>query len=102
MATLNKLNTQDELQNRIQDNTKKAVNQLSSNSLTSGNTLTSIALTAGDNTINHKLGKALTGWFIVRLRGASTIYDKQDSNKTPEQTLVLNSSAGVTVDLYVF
>lgn len=102
MAQLRKLNTQDELINRIQDNTTKAVNQLSSNSLTSGSIVSSVSLSSGDNTINHKLGKTLTGWFIVRQRGSASIYDKQDSNKTPAQTLVLNSSAAVVVDIYVF
>jgi hypothetical protein len=102
MATFKKLNVQDEVTNRIQDNTAKAVNQLSSNALTSGSILTSQTLKAGDNTINHKLGKTLTGWFIVRQRGAASIYDKQDSNSSPSQTLILNSSAAVSVDIYVF
>jgi hypothetical protein len=102
MAQLKTLNLEDETQNRIQDNTKKAVAQINSNVLTSGTILNSIALKSGSNTINHKLGKTLTGWFIVRQRASATIYDQQDSNKTPTQTLSLNSSADVTVDIYVF
>ena len=102
MAQLQKLNTQDELANRIQDNTKKAITQINSNALTSGTILTSQSLKAGDNTINHKLGKNLSGWFIVRQRAAATFYDKQDSNSSPAQTLILNASAAVVVDIYVF
>jgi len=102
MAQLKTLKLEDEVHNRIQDNTKKAVAQINSNSLTSGTVLTSIALKSGSNTINHKLGKTLTGWFIVRQRASAIIYDQQDSNKTPSQTLVLNSSVDVTVDIYVF
>lgn len=97
-----KLNTSDEKANRIQDNTKKAVAAVANTPLNQGAILTSIALKVGDNTIDHKLGKKLSGWFIVRLRGASTIYDKQDGNAQASQTLVLNSSAAVTVDIYVF
>ena len=102
MAGYTKLNTQDEVQNRIQDNTKKAVNAASNTPLNQGAILTSIALKSGDNTVDHKLGKKLSGWFIVRLRGAATIYDKQDGNAQSSQTLILNSSAAVTVDIYVF
>ncbi len=64
--------------------------------------LKSVVLAIGDNTISHKLGRALQGWSIVRVRAATTIYDKQDSNTMPDRTLVLNSSAGATVDILVF
>ncbi len=66
------------------------------------NILKSVALASGDTVINHKLGYPLNGWRLVRVRAAATIYDKQDTNRTPETTLVLNSSAAVTVDLEVF
>jgi hypothetical protein len=102
MPILKTLNVPDEIQNRVQDNTKKAIDQLSNQPLTNGTILSSIALTTGNNTVNHKLGKKLTGWFIVRQRSSATIYDNQDSNKAPTQTLILVSSADVTVDIYVF
>lgn len=72
------------------------------NPLMSGFVLQEVALTSGDNTINHLLGRALKGWFVVRKRAAAEIYDKQDSNRLPTKTLVLNSNATVSVDLYVF
>lgn len=97
-----KLNTNDELQNRIQDNTKKAVSSVASNPIVQGSILSNVSLKSGDNTVDHKLGKKLTGWFIVKIRGAATIYDKQDSNAQASQTLVLNSSAAVSVDIFVF
>lgn len=64
--------------------------------------LQDVVLTTGDNTINHKLGRDLQGWFITRLRAAATIFDKQDANSFPQLTLVLNTSANVTVDMVVF
>jgi|LakMenEpi03Aug12_release.lakeMendotaPanAssembly.Ray.scaffolds.fasta_scaffold04620_26 hypothetical protein len=67
-----------------------------------GVTLQSVVLKAGDNTIDHKLGRVLQGWMLVRVRAAAVIYDKQDSNQVKSRTLILNSSAPVTVDLYVF
>jgi hypothetical protein len=87
---------------QIQASTKQATQDSRNNPTNSGTILTSVSLTAGDNSIPHKLPQKLTGWYIVRLRGASTIYDKQDSNKTASQTLALNSSAAVSVDIFVF
>jgi hypothetical protein len=64
--------------------------------------LKSVNLVAGNNTINHGLGRVLQGWTIVRLRGLSTIWDAQDSNPTPAQTLVLVASSPVSADIEVF
>lgn len=64
--------------------------------------LQNVSLVAGTNSVNHRLGRKLQGWYIVRLRAASTIYDMQDTNQTPQLTLVLNASAPVVVDLAVF
>jgi hypothetical protein len=64
--------------------------------------LKNVALTTGANIVNHKLGRDLQGWYPVRVRSSSTIYDTQDSNQTPQLTLLLVASANVTVDLVVF
>jgi hypothetical protein len=64
--------------------------------------LENVKLSVGTNVINHLLGRKLQGWRIVRQRAASEIYDQQDSNQTPQLTLVLVSSAAVTVNLEVF
>jgi hypothetical protein len=68
----------------------------------SGVLLKQVSLVAGDNTIDHRLGRNLQGWQIVRIRAAATIYDKQDANQLQSLTLVLNSSAPVVVDIFVF
>lgn len=64
--------------------------------------LKNIQLTTGTNVINHRLQQALQGWNPIRIRSAATFYDLQDSNQTPDLTLVLVSSANVTIDLEVF
>lgn len=68
----------------------------------SGVILKNVSLAIGDNTINHRLGRNLQGWQLIRVRAAATIYDKQDANQLKDLTLVLNSSAVVVVDLFVF
>jgi hypothetical protein len=70
--------------------------------INSGIILKSVSLTAGTNTINHMLDRTLQGWFVVRQRDLASIYDAQDSNKIPNKTLVLVSTANVTIDLIVF
>jgi hypothetical protein len=77
-------------------------NPLLDNPLNSVSILQSVVLASGDNTINHKLGKKLQGWFIVGQNASATFYDKQSSNSTPQLTLVLNASGAVTVNLAVF
>jgi hypothetical protein len=64
--------------------------------------LKNIDLSVGTNQINHKLGRKLQGWYIVRQRADANIYDNQDNNQNPELTLTLISSNQVSVDLVVF
>jgi hypothetical protein len=68
----------------------------------SSNILPDIDLVTGDNTIPHTLNRDLVGWKVIRINAASTIYDKQDTNRTPATNLILNSSANCTVSLEVF
>lgn len=78
------------------------LNPLLKNPITSGIILKSVSLVSGNNVVNHLLGRKLQGWYIVRIRSASTIYDTQDSNQTPQLTLNLVASAPVIIDLAVF
>lgn len=78
------------------------VKSLTDNPVLVGIILKEVDLVVGDNVIQHKLGRDLQGWYFVRVRGVSNIYDKQGSNNTPDKTLVLNSSAVVSNDIYVF
>lgn len=64
--------------------------------------LKNISLVTGTNVINHKLGRNLMGWKPTRVRGPASLYDNQDFNQTPQLTLILVSSADVTIDLEVF
>lgn len=59
-------------------------------------------LKAAPNVVNHKLGRKLIGWRVVRIRAKAIIYDSQDSNQTPDLTLVLITDTDVIVNLEVF
>jgi hypothetical protein len=88
--------------NRLQDNVADGFNTVLNAQILDFNIVTKQALKVGDNVVDHKLGRAPLGWFIVRKRGAGNFYDKQDSNSTPASNIVINSDSAVTVDIYFF
>lgn len=94
--------TDDKALSLMQNAWATALNPLLSQPLNSGVLLSNVSLGSGSNTINHRLGRKLSGWIITRIRAASVIYDTQDLNSQPSKTLILNSSAPVVVDLLVF
>jgi uncharacterized lipoprotein YmbA len=78
------------------------IDPLLAKQIVNGNLLQNVSLASGSNTINHKLGRKLQGWLIVRQRASASVYDTQDSNQHQDLTLTLTSSASVSVDLWVF
>lgn len=86
----------------LQTNWATLLNPLLKSPMLLGQVLKSEQLATGVNIINHKLGRKLQGWSIVRQRGSASIYDQQDTNSSPQLTLALVSSAAVSVDIYVF
>jgi hypothetical protein len=78
------------------------LNPFVSNPSLQSSLLAKVSLISGTNSVNHLLGKKLTGWRIVRQRSAASIYDDQDINQRPDLTLTLISNASVIIDLEVF
>lgn len=80
------------------------LNPLLQNPLNNTLILKNISLLAASNpnVVNHKLGRTLQGWFVVRQRASASVYDSQDSNQTPQLTLNLKTDNNVVVDIAVF
>lgn len=78
------------------------INPVLGNPLVQGSLIRNVALVSGTNQVNHKLGRKLQGWALVRKRASADIYDAQDLNSMPQLTLSLVSDAPVVVDIYVF
>jgi len=78
------------------------LNPILSNPLNKASILKNVSLVAGSNTVDHKLGAKLQGWYFSRVRAATTVYDTQDLNQTPQLTLTLVASAPAVVDIVVF
>ena len=86
----------------MQNSWASQINPLLTNPTLNNLVLKNITLVTGSNTVNHRLGRKLQGWSIVRQRSAASVYDSQDSNSNSSLTLILVSSANVSVDLIVF
>lgn len=68
-----------------------------------GTQIKNISLQTGANPINFGLNRELNGWFIVRLRGPATLYDSYDTQTESKiQTIVINSSAATSCDLWFY
>lgn len=88
--------------NLLQSRWTSILNPLLGNPSLQSQILPNVSLIMGVTVVNHKLGAALRGWRIIRLRAEALVWDSQDSNQTPQLTLILNSSGPVVVDLEVF
>lgn len=101
MRSFAKVQSDDRVISQLQDNAGKVIDALAAVPLNSGILLNEVVLAASDNTIYTTLPTGLIGWIITKKSANSNIYDKQSTN-TNTKTLVLNSSAIVTVDIFVF
>lgn len=102
MIKLQKQPTQDPDLNKVQDNLIRTLNPVFNTPIMGGNLLQQIPLKIGSNSVNHKLGRTLVGWYLTRKRGSADIYDNQDNNIVPASTLLLISDTDIIVDIYVF
>lgn len=103
IETFKKHSSENQDLNKVQSNIEQFVKQFSLNPLLDGVLVKNIALTSSTtNVVSHKLGRKPIGFLVVRKRANSVVWDEQDDNKKPESTLLLNCSANVTIDLWVF
>jgi hypothetical protein len=89
----------------LQDAVDPVFKGILSSRILDGNLLEDITITGGTPlTIDHKLGRELKGWIVVRQDVSTQIWDSQDTNPVPSSTLILNATAAtvVTINLWVF
>lgn len=89
--------------NRLGEDVRLAIEPLLQSEIVNGVLLKNVQLVAArTNSIDHKLGRILRGWAVVRRRADSSVWDEQDGNRFENRTLLLRCSADVVVDLWVF
>lgn len=107
------LNAQDPVMNRYQTQLQGALAAITNNPAAvaqqvmvkdaNGNLTPNITLTSGSvNVIPIGLFASLQGWTITRIKSQAIVWDTQDSNSTPSQTLNLNTSANTVIQLSVW
>jgi hypothetical protein len=87
--------------NQLQGNIENSVTPLVNKTQNDSTILSSISLTTGVNTISHKLGYPLSGWKIIDIDAAASVFRVQSSMNT-STFLYLQSSAPCTVSIEVF
>jgi hypothetical protein len=86
--------------NQSQNETRKAIENLSSSPLSSGQIVSGVDLKSGSNDVGHGLGKAPTGYIVVAASNDAKIY--WSSDKTNSRILTLISDQDVKVNIFVF
>lgn len=63
----------------------------------------SILLSSGvDTPVNHGLGRVVTGWIIIDKNGSGDVYQSTTTNPIPTASIILKSTATITVSILFF
>lgn len=84
--------------NKVQQNVQRTVSPILDSEIVDGLQLDDIELSTGSNVIDHKLGRALRGYIVVRKSANVTIFDTQ----VTKTVLKLTSSGAATISLWVY
>lgn len=84
---------------QLQTKWASQLNPLLANPLNNVVILQNVRLISGVTAVNHLLGRMQQGWFLTDVQGVATIYRSSPFN---DKTLLLTSSAAVTVNIGVF
>lgn len=99
MKNLKKVVTDDRNINQLQDNVEQAITPIITSEIINGLIIKDIeVLTGTTKTIPHKLGRAPNGYAIIKRNANSQVWNGVINKKNIE----LNSSANVTISLWVF
>lgn len=88
---------------QLQDATAAVFRTMSDREILDGQLLRDISLVALAVTrLDHKLGRDLIGWSVVRKSATCDIWDGQADNISPGRSLLITASQDVTISLWVF
>lgn len=97
-----RVRTQNAEVSSLQDATEAVLKQIRNRQIIDGRLIEGVTIETVETVVDHKLGRALRGWIVVRQGADARIWDQQDDNARPELSLVLVASASVKVSLWVF
>jgi len=94
-----KIIIEDRITRQLQENVQQAITPIINSEIIDGLIIKDIeVLTGTKKVISHKLGRTPNGFAIVKRNANSTVWNGTIDKKTIE----LNSSANVTISLWVF
>lgn len=85
----------------LQDNVAAALLPIQTKLILDGAFVSGVNLITGNNTVQHKLGRKIIGYFVVSQSAASTFFDDIQSTKSAT-SFVLCSGSPCSVNLWVF
>lgn len=88
---------------QMQESISQTVNPVIRKEILNGLLIKDVDLDSGvDNFVEHKLGRKLIGYVVVRKNVPAVINDKQETNQQSDRFLILNCTVGVRVTLWLF
>lgn len=88
----------EDILNKVQDNVDTALRPIIGSAIISGVLLNNVSLINGATVVNHKLGKKLQGYIVVKKSANANIWDGAANTST----ITLHSDAACTVSLWCF
>lgn len=102
MRIFQKIFTQDSLQQRLQDNIANSFNQFERLPQLDSTIVKDVAITTNDTFVEHRLGREVQGWQLVRQNANAVVYESSTVNAQPSSTIILKASANCTVSILFF
>ena len=99
MQVLEKINTPDELLNRIQDRLLAALNPVLKSQILDGRLVEGVVLGATQVSVAHGLDRSGVKFIVVSPQADARVWQSASADS---KFLYLTASAAVTVDLWVF
>jgi hypothetical protein len=87
--------------NRLMDNLNYCLNPIVASEIIDGVLVKEVSLNTGTNSVAHQLGRKPNGWIIVRKNNFGDVYENSVNN-TPNQNIILVSSANLKCDFWFF
>lgn len=86
---------------KLQDSTDETFRSFQKKEILEGRLLEDVAIVSGTaKIVQHKMGRALRGWIIAGKDADARVWETPST--TPRSSLILNASANVTVNIWVF
>lgn len=100
LKKLKKIHIEDRTIAEIQRNIDDYTRQLSINPFLTGNLIKGVVVTTASVRVNHGLDREFQGYIITNKTANANVYRLDGGDPTKE--IILDSSATVTVDIWVF